>query len=166
MSLLCIAGAFVVAVALCSLANVPYGPVHTSLPFMLMGLGVDDTFVIMASWEEINSQSRHLHKPIHERVALALSHAGAAISVTSLTDVVAFIIGASTVSFAVLYVLPIKQFNANPIYNVFVSLSSDITVVKFVLHIRSCRSFRDIFTPGDIFRGFFYHRLRTSRKKT
>lgn len=62
-----------------------------------MGLGVDDTFVMMASWEEVMSNKRNHKKPIHEKVALALSHAGAAITVTSLTDVVAFIIGASTV---------------------------------------------------------------------
>ncbi|XP_014213139.1 protein patched homolog 2-like [Copidosoma floridanum] len=96
-AMFCITGAFIVAIGLCSLAGIPYGPVHTSLPFMLMGLGVDDTFVMMASWEEVNSQLRHLGKPLPERVALALSHAGAAISVTSLTDVVAFVIGASTI---------------------------------------------------------------------
>ncbi|XP_015599498.1 NPC1-like intracellular cholesterol transporter 1 isoform X2 [Cephus cinctus] len=51
--LLCVAGAFIIAVGVCSLFGVPYGPVHTSLPFMLMGLGVDDIFVMMASWEQI-----------------------------------------------------------------------------------------------------------------
>lgn len=93
-----IGGAFAVAIGLCSLFGVPYGPVHTSLPFMLMGLGVDDTFVMMASWEEVISNEKNRKKPLSERIALALSHAGAAITVTSLTDVVAFIIGASTVS--------------------------------------------------------------------
>lgn len=32
--------AFSSAVALCSLAGISYGPVHTSLPFLLMGLGI------------------------------------------------------------------------------------------------------------------------------
>ncbi|XP_058809233.1 NPC intracellular cholesterol transporter 1-like isoform X2 [Phymastichus coffea] len=96
-ALFCIGGAFAVAIGLCSLFNVPYGPVHTSLPFMLMGLGVDDTFVMMAAWEEISSHEKNRNRPLVERVALALSHAGAAISVTSLTDVVAFVIGASTI---------------------------------------------------------------------
>ncbi|XP_001601232.1 NPC intracellular cholesterol transporter 1 [Nasonia vitripennis] len=96
-ALFCIGGAFAVAIGLCSLFGVPYGPVHTSLPFMLMGLGVDDTFVMMAAWEEVISHEKNRDKPLPERVALALSHAGAAISVTSLTDVVAFVIGASTI---------------------------------------------------------------------
>ncbi|XP_011500202.1 PREDICTED: patched domain-containing protein 3-like [Ceratosolen solmsi marchali] len=96
-ALLCIGGAFAVAVGLCSLAGIPYGPVHTSLPFLLMGLGVDDTFVMMAAWEEVAFHEKNHNKPLPERVALALSHAGAAISVTSLTDVVAFVIGASTI---------------------------------------------------------------------
>jgi Niemann-Pick C1 protein len=65
---------------------------------MLMGLGVDDTFVMMSAWEEIAFHKKHQNKPLPERVALALSHAGAAISITSLTDVVAFVIGASTVN--------------------------------------------------------------------
>lgn len=98
MALFSIGGAFAVAIGICSIAGIPYGPVHTSLPFLLMGLGVDDTFVMMAAWEEVVSHEKNRNRPVAERVALALSHAGAAITVTSLTDVVAFIIGASTVS--------------------------------------------------------------------
>ena len=63
-----------------------------------MGLGVDDTFVMAASWEQVLSDKANQLKTIQERVALMLSHAGTAISITSLTDVIAFVIGASTVS--------------------------------------------------------------------
>ena len=97
-ALLSIGGAFIVAIGLCSLFGVPYGPVHTSLPFLLMGLGVDDTFVMMTSWREVNSNIKYEHKIVYEKIALALSHAGTAIFITSFTDVIAFIIGASTVS--------------------------------------------------------------------
>ena len=96
-ALFCIGSAFIVAVGACSLIGIPYGPVHTSLPFLLMGLGVDDTFIMMASWEQILSVEKNRMKPLAEQVGLMLSHAGAAICITSLTDVVAFIIGASTV---------------------------------------------------------------------
>ncbi|XP_012277328.1 Niemann-Pick C1 protein isoform X2 [Orussus abietinus] len=95
--LLCIGGAFIIAVGVCSLIGVPYGPVHTSLPFMLMSLGIDDMFVVMASWKQVLSNKCNINKPLPERVGLMLSHAGTAISITSLTDVVAFIIGASTI---------------------------------------------------------------------
>lgn len=96
-ALLCIGAAFLAAVGACSLFGVPYGPVHNSLPFMLMGLGVDDAFVMAASWEQVLSEKINRNKPLQERVALMLSHAGSAICITSLTDVVAFIIGTSTI---------------------------------------------------------------------
>ncbi|XP_076246094.1 patched domain-containing protein 3 isoform X2 [Calliopsis andreniformis] len=95
--LLCVGGAFIASVSLCSAFGISYGPVHTSLPFLLLALGVDDNFLIMASWKEIHSEKSNRNKPLEERIALMLGHAGSAISITSLTDVVAFIIGASTI---------------------------------------------------------------------
>ncbi|XP_024875784.1 NPC intracellular cholesterol transporter 1-like isoform X1 [Temnothorax curvispinosus] len=95
--LLCVGAAFIFAVGICSLIGIPYGPVHTSLPFMLLGLGIDDIFVLNASWKQIHTDESNLNKPLTERIGLALGHAGSAISITSLTDVVAFIIGASTI---------------------------------------------------------------------
>ncbi|CAK9806362.1 Patched domain-containing protein 3 [Anthophora quadrimaculata] len=95
--LLCVGGAFIVSISVCSVLGIPYGPVHTSLPFLLLALGVDDNFLIMASWKEIHTHKLNRNKPLEERVALMLGHAGSAISITSLTDVVAFIIGASTI---------------------------------------------------------------------
>jgi len=92
-----VGAAFIFAIGICSLIGVPFGPVHTSLPFMLLGLGIDDIFVINASWKEIHTDESNLNKPLTERIGLTLGHAGSAISITSLTDVVAFIIGASTV---------------------------------------------------------------------
>ncbi|KAG4072065.1 hypothetical protein HA402_015564 [Bradysia odoriphaga] len=94
MSLLSIGMAFVSAVGICSVMGVSYGPVHTSLPFLMMGLGVDDIFVMMACWRQIEAKY-HQHS-IPEKMALMLQHAGASITVTSFTDVVAFSIGAST----------------------------------------------------------------------
>lgn len=61
----------------------------------MMGLGVDDIFVMMACWRQI--QMKYSHHSIPEKMALMLQHAGASVTVTSLTDVVAFSIGASTV---------------------------------------------------------------------
>ncbi|XP_046745326.1 NPC intracellular cholesterol transporter 1-like [Diprion similis] len=95
--LMCVGGAFIIAVGICSLAGVPYGPVHTSLPFMLMGLGVDDIFVMVAAWDQLHSNEKNHGRPLTERIALMLSHAGSSIFITSLTDVVAFVIGASTI---------------------------------------------------------------------
>lgn len=87
--------AFVCAVGICSVMGVSYGPVHTSLPFLMLGLGVDDIFVMMACWRQ--TQVKYYRNSIPEKMALMLQHAGASITVTSFTDVVAFAIGASTV---------------------------------------------------------------------
>lgn len=95
MGLLSVGMAFISAIGICSWLGVSYGPVHTSLPFLLMGLGVDDIFVIMSCWRQV--QSMNTGCTIPERVGLMLKHAGASITVTSFTDVVAFLIGASTV---------------------------------------------------------------------
>ncbi|KZC04135.1 PREDICTED: patched domain-containing protein 3-like [Dufourea novaeangliae] len=95
--LLCVGGAFITSISVCSALGIPYGPVHTSLPFLLLALGVDDNFLIMASWNEIHAHKSNRNKPLEERIALMLGQAGSAISITSLTDVVAFIIGASTI---------------------------------------------------------------------
>ncbi|XP_045128749.1 protein patched homolog 2-like [Portunus trituberculatus] len=84
-----------VSFGLCSAFNVPYGPVHSVLPLLMLGLGVDDMFVIVQCWNNLNVAERR--KEMKERVGLALRHAGVAITITSLTDFVAFAIGASTV---------------------------------------------------------------------
>ncbi|KXJ16057.1 patched domain-containing protein 3 [Exaiptasia diaphana] len=73
-----------------------YGPVHSTLPFLLLGIGVDDMFVIVQSWNNI-SPHRHKTLSVEERTALALKHAGCSITITSLTDFMAFMIGATTV---------------------------------------------------------------------
>lgn len=93
MGLFSVGMAFVCACGICSLLGVKYGPVHTSLPFLLMGLGVDDMFVMMACWRRI--QFKEVSIP--ERIGLMLSHAGASITVTSVTDIAAFLIGSITV---------------------------------------------------------------------
>lgn len=53
-------------------------------------------FVICACWEELSHEEK---RPLNEQVGHMLKHAGVSITVTSFTDVVAFLIGASTVSY-------------------------------------------------------------------
>ena len=65
-------------------------------------------FVIMQSWNNSEAQSRlkpdsvvtkNLDLDLPERFGVAMRHAGVGITVTSITDVIAFAVGASTVSF-------------------------------------------------------------------
>ncbi len=82
---------------LCFFMGVFYADMHPIIPFLLMGIGVDDMFVIVQSLENMSSVERSL--PIPQRIALTMKHAGVSITVTSLTDLAAFLFGATTVRF-------------------------------------------------------------------
>ena len=71
-----------------------YGPVNSVLPFVLLGLGVDDSFVITSAFD---SERPRPGEVVEDRVARALGHAGVSITVTSVTDFVAFAISTATV---------------------------------------------------------------------
>lgn len=53
-------------------------------------------FVIMTCWNELEESCKN--RPLPEKVGMMLKHAGVSITVTSITDVIAFIIGSSTVN--------------------------------------------------------------------
>lgn len=53
-------------------------------------------FVIMESLRQLSPKERQFS--VEERIGLTMKHAGVSITVTSVTDIVAFAIGASTVS--------------------------------------------------------------------
>ena len=72
--------------------GVSFSPVVSSVIFVLLGLGVDDAFVIMAA---LQAQPRSL--PASVRIGGALAIAGGSITLTSFTNLVAFGIGATTV---------------------------------------------------------------------
>ena len=68
-----------------------YSPLMNVLPFLLLGIGVDDMFVI------VNAYDNAAYEPDpNERMARALRVAGMSITVTSFTDIIAFLIGSTT----------------------------------------------------------------------
>lgn len=75
-----------------------FGPVHSLLPFILLGIGVDDAFVIVNAFNRERNVPRNQESnmDLAKRSANALARAGASITVTSLTDLVAFGISASS----------------------------------------------------------------------
>ncbi|XP_059488991.1 protein patched homolog 2-like [Neocloeon triangulifer] len=85
----------VVSYGVCSAFSIPYGPVHNILPFLMLGIGIDDMFVIAQCWATLGPETQTLSLP--ERLGLTLKHAGVSITITSLTDFTAFAIGATTV---------------------------------------------------------------------
>lgn len=72
-----------------------YTPVHSSLFFIILGLGVDDIFVIMAAYRKISSNSQEI--TLEEKIARTMQKAGASITITSLTDIIAFLVGSFTI---------------------------------------------------------------------
>ena len=60
------------------------------------GIGIDDMFVIVQCWYNLR-EDETLGRPLHEKIGLTLQQAGVAITVTSMTDVFAFGVGAVTV---------------------------------------------------------------------
>lgn len=93
--LLCVGLAYITAVSWCSILGISFGPIHSSLPFLLMGLGVDDMFVMSACWNNLSESASKKSLPV--KVGLMLKHAGVSIVITSFTDIVALLIGAITI---------------------------------------------------------------------
>merc|ERR1719244_2127457 len=79
----------------CSGLNLFYSPMHSLIPFLLLGIGIDDMFVIMQCFDNLTPEERG--KDISETISLTMRRAGVAITVTSLTDFMVFAIGSTTV---------------------------------------------------------------------
>merc|ERR1719270_1510160 len=86
----------VIAPGIVSALGYPYMPHFAILPFIMIGLGIDDMFVIVESWYNLD-ESEKKKKTIEENIALTLKESGVAITVTSITDICAFSIGCVTI---------------------------------------------------------------------
>ena len=82
------------AYGLCSMFGLFYSPLMNVLPFLLLGVGVDDMFVVVNAYDLETHREPGLGLKL--RVAKSLASAGASITVTSLTDMFAFLIGSNT----------------------------------------------------------------------
>ncbi|XP_067870222.1 patched domain-containing protein 3-like [Heterodontus francisci] len=60
-------------------------------PFLILGIGVDDMFIMLSSW-----QKTKVHDKVEDRLAETYSEAAVSITITTLTDVLAFYIGIMT----------------------------------------------------------------------
>ncbi|KOC68201.1 Patched domain-containing protein 3, partial [Habropoda laboriosa] len=79
----------------CYYLGYSYGPIHSILPFLLLGIGVDNMFVIMQSLDNLSETDQAAEIPI--RIAKAVQQSGMSITVTSFTNVIAFAFGITTV---------------------------------------------------------------------
>jgi len=80
---------------ICSMFGLFYSAAHTVIPFLLLGIGIDNIFVITQTFNTMESSSNPLE--LTKRFGQTMSHAGVAVSVTTFTDVIAFLVGSYTV---------------------------------------------------------------------
>ena len=71
--------------------GVGYNSLHSILPFIVVGVGIDDMLIIVASFDHTDSKL-----PVEERMVVAMRSCGLSITYTTATDVVAFLIGSSS----------------------------------------------------------------------
>jgi len=93
---LCIGLSIGISYGLSSAFQLFVSPVHSILPFLLLGIGVDDIFVIVQNWDNIGGPDDR-EKNVADNIAKTMRKAGVSILVTSFTDICAFLIGATTV---------------------------------------------------------------------
>ena len=62
--------------------------VHSTMPVLMLGIGVDDMFVICNALDQSS-----LRQPLKDRFVKAIQHAGSTITITSFTNVFAFMAG-------------------------------------------------------------------------
>ena len=65
--------------------------VHDAMPILMLGIGVDDIFVICNAFDQTS-----LKLPASERIKKGMRHAGPSITITSLTNALAFISGSGS----------------------------------------------------------------------
>eukprot|EP00918_Siedleckia_nematoides_P071429 GHVU01156033.1.p1 GENE.GHVU01156033.1~~GHVU01156033.1.p1 ORF type:complete len:884 (+),score=152.02 GHVU01156033.1:214-2865(+) len=88
--LLVVGFGFVGALGLLQACRLPFSYPIAAAPLLCFGLGVDDAFVILAAYQQQEGET------VEERVSKALGRAGSAITVTTITDVAAFLSGLSS----------------------------------------------------------------------
>ena len=77
-----------VAYGFTTLCGLPVNPVVTILPFILLGIGVDDMFVLINAFEKTSIDASPA-----DRMSEAMASAGVSITITSVTDLFAFVLG-------------------------------------------------------------------------
>ncbi|CAP27852.2 Protein CBR-PTR-17 [Caenorhabditis briggsae] len=90
--------AIISSTGLLMLMDVTFVDMCTVMPFLSLTIGIDDTFLMLAAWHETD---RNL--PYEKRIEKSMRHAAVSISITSLTDALAFIIGSIAPLPAVMY---------------------------------------------------------------
>lgn len=90
-TLLCVGLSFGASNGLAFLVGGRSAGIHNLLPFLLIGIGVDDMFVISSNIDQTNPRWS-----IEKRMQIGLQHAGSSITITSFTNAIAFFLGCTS----------------------------------------------------------------------
>ncbi|MGH0172166.1 UNVERIFIED_CONTAM: hypothetical protein FKN15_066904 [Acipenser sinensis] len=71
--------------------GMPFAMTVANAPFLILGIGVDDMFIMISCW-----QKTKVHDSVADRLAETYKEAAVSITITTLTDVLAFYIGIMT----------------------------------------------------------------------
>nr|KAG5702432.1 hypothetical protein BaRGS_027519 [Batillaria attramentaria] len=88
------------SMGLLSLCGVKFVNIVGVIPFLVIGIGVDDMFLLMSSWSDTLGQT---DLSVPDRVGATFAGAGIGITITSITDFLAFCIGTTSVFRSVTY---------------------------------------------------------------
>lgn len=66
---------------ICFFFGIPFNPVSSTMPFLVLAVGVDDAFLLLGAWRMTDPKD-----PIEERMGRTMEDAGAGITVTSATN--------------------------------------------------------------------------------
>ncbi|CAB1349643.1 unnamed protein product [Coregonus sp. 'balchen'] len=73
------------------LCGMPFAMTVATAPFLILGIGVDDMFIMISCW-----QQTQVHDNVEDRMAATYKDAAISITITTLTDALAFYIGLLT----------------------------------------------------------------------
>ncbi|XP_072170373.1 patched domain-containing protein 3-like [Diadema setosum] len=82
--------AIVSSIGFLSYCGLSFNEIVSLMPFLIIGVGVDNMFIMIAGWRQLS-----IYMPVHERMGHTYSEAAVSITITNLTTVLAFIIGAT-----------------------------------------------------------------------
>ncbi|KAF2366095.1 Protein patched/dispatched [Trinorchestia longiramus] len=101
--------------------GMPFIGINMAAPFLMLGIGIDDTFVMLAAWQRARFQDT-----VKERLSSAYADAAVSITITSLTNMLSFFVG---------YVTP---FASVQIFCIYTGMSVLVTYVWHITFFGAC----------------------------